>query len=107
MSALDSNRRLWGVIRQREGGGRVLHLTSRDRPDVSAADGFLLWRGDLMAGVDLDVDLIAEPSAAVLAGYAVHDAVATKANEVSVALTCPALAIGASFTLPAKLIRFT
>ncbi|MBW6523427.1 hypothetical protein KZ810_07940 [Sphingomonas sp. RHCKR47] len=148
---LPTNRQLYGIIRQRPGGGRVLRLTTQNAPDVSGADGALIWRGEIMAGAELDIDLLAEPSAvtlgtltltqkatvalvagvrrltittpaawkvdasqvltiaptAILTGYAVHDVVATKANEVSVALTCPALAVGASFTLPAKLIRFT
>ena len=149
--ALPTNRRLYAIIRKRAGGGRVLRLTTLDQPDMAGADGVLLWRGEIMGGAELDVDLLAEPSAVtlggislgqkatvalvagvrrlvistpaawnilpgqalmvaattVVAGYAVHDVVATRPDEISVALTCPALAIGASFTIPANLIRFT
>lgn len=149
--ALPTNRRLYAIIRKRAGGGRVLRLTTLDQPDMADADGVLLWRGEIMGGAELDVDLLAEPSAvtlggislgqkaavalvagvrrlviatpaawnilpgqalmvaptAAVAGYALHDVVATRENEISVALTCPALALGASFTIPAKLIRFT
>lgn len=148
---LPTNRRLYGIIRKRAGGGRILRLTTQERPDMAGADGALIWRGEIMAGADLDVDLLAEPSSVTLgavtltqkaavalvagvrrltiatpaawavkpgqalmmaptafvAGYAIHDAVVTKDNEISVAMTCPALALGASFTIPAKLIRFT
>lgn len=41
----------------------------------------------------------------LLAGYAVHNAVATSATQVDVAVTAPALAIGASFSLPCRLYR--
>jgi hypothetical protein len=150
-AALPQNRRLYAIIRKRAGGGRVLRLTTSEHPDMTDAHGALIWRGELMAGAELDIDLLAETSAvtlgavsltqkatvalvpgvrrltiatptawgvkagqvltiaptSVVAGYAVHDVVATAENEISVGLTCPALAIGASFTIPAKLIRFT
>lgn len=38
-------------------------------------------------------------------GYAVHDAIAVSATSINVGLTAPLLAIGASFSIPAKLFR--
>lgn len=111
----------------------------------------LLWRGEIMDGAELDIDLPGEPSSSVLgtvtiaemvtvgitagvrrvsvgipaawgvkagdalmlvpekaiAGYALHDVVAKSGTEILVGLTCPALVIGASYSLATKLIRFS
>lgn len=44
------------------------------------------------------------PTGRVL-GYAIHDAVAVSSTLISVTMTAPLLAIGASYSLPCKLIR--
>ncbi|MES3152947.1 hypothetical protein [Sphingomonas faeni] len=38
-------------------------------------------------------------------GYAIHDAIAVSSTSINVGLTAPLLAIGASFSIPAKLFR--
>jgi hypothetical protein len=48
--------------------------------------------------------LVALPSAA-LAGYAVHDVVAVSPTSLSIGLTAPLLAIGASFSIPCRIAR--
>lgn len=48
--------------------------------------------------------LMALPSAAI-PGYAVHDVVALSATSLSIGLTAPVLAIGASFSIPCRIAR--
>lgn len=55
-------------------------------------------------GVIVGDPLIALPST-VLAGYAVHDVVAVSATSLSIGITAPLLAIGASFTIPCRIAR--
>lgn len=38
---LPSNRQLYGIIRARPGGGRVLRLTTQNAPDVSGAHTYV------------------------------------------------------------------
>jgi len=55
-------------------------------------------------GVVTGDPLMALPSATI-AGYAVHDVVAVSPTTISVGLTAPLLAIGASFTIPLRIAR--
>lgn len=55
-------------------------------------------------GVVAGDPLIALPSTAV-AGYAVHDVVAVSATSLSIGITAPLLAIGASFSIPCRIAR--
>jgi len=55
-------------------------------------------------GVIAGDPLIALPSSAV-AGYAVHDVVAVSATSLSIGMTAPLLAIGASFSIPCRIAR--
>lgn len=55
-------------------------------------------------GVAVGQNLICFPNA-IPAGYATHDVVATAANTISVGLTAPLLAIGASYTITCRLVR--
>lgn len=55
-------------------------------------------------GVVAGDPLIALPSVAI-AGYAVHDVVAVSPISLSIGLTAPLLAIGASFTIPLRIAR--
>lgn len=55
-------------------------------------------------GVAPGQNLICFPNA-IPAGYATHDVVATAANTISVGLTAPLLAIGASYTITCRLVR--
>jgi hypothetical protein len=55
-------------------------------------------------GVVAGDPLVALPSAAV-AGYAVHDVVAVSATSLSIGITAPLLAIGASFSIPCRIAR--
>ncbi len=45
------------------------------------------------------------PTGALPAGYAIHNAVATAANQLTVYFTAPLLAIGASFSIPCRVMR--
>lgn len=49
--------------------------------------------------------LMAIPTAAVPAGYAVHDVIVTADNKLSIAVSVPALALGAVYSIPCKLHR--
>ncbi|MBD8549492.1 hypothetical protein [Sphingomonas sp. CFBP 8764] len=55
-------------------------------------------------GVVAGDPLIALPSITV-AGYAVHDVVAVSATSLSIGITAPLLAIGASFSIPCRIAR--
>ncbi len=55
-------------------------------------------------GVVAGDPLIALPSTAV-AGYAVHDVVAVSPTSLSIGITAPLLAIGASFSIPCRIAR--
>lgn len=55
-------------------------------------------------GVIAGDPLIALPSAAI-AGYAVHDVVAVSPTSLSIGITAPLLAIGASFSIPCRIAR--
>jgi len=55
-------------------------------------------------GVVAGDPLIALPSTAV-AGYVVHDVVAVSATSLSIGITAPLLAIGASFSIPCRIAR--
>lgn len=55
-------------------------------------------------GVVAGDPLIALPTAAVT-GYAVHDVVAVSATSLSIGITAPLLAIGASFSIPCRIAR--
>lgn len=55
-------------------------------------------------GVVAGDPLIALPSTA-MAGYAVHDVVAVSATSLSIGITAPLLAIGASFSIPCRIAR--
>lgn len=57
-----------------------------------------------ISGVVAGEPLLASPNIAMPAGYAVHTAIATAANTVQVTLSIPALAIGASYSIPCKII---
>lgn len=52
-------------------------------------------------------DPIALAPTKAIEGYAIHDAVAVSATAINVGLTAPLLAVGASFSIPCKLFRFT
>lgn len=55
-------------------------------------------------GVVAGDPLVALPTAAI-AGYAVHDVVAVSATSLSIGITAPLLAIGASFSIPCRIAR--
>ena len=55
-------------------------------------------------GVVAGDPLVALPSTA-LAGYAVHDVVAVSPTSLSIGITAPLLAIGASFSIPCRIAR--
>lgn len=55
-------------------------------------------------GVAVGQNLICIPQS-VPAGYATHDVTVTAANTISVGLTAPLLAIGASYTITCRLVR--
>lgn len=55
-------------------------------------------------GVVAGDPLIALPSTAI-AGYAVHDVVAASPTSLSIGITAPLLAIGASFSIPCRIAR--
>jgi hypothetical protein len=57
---------------------------------------------NVVAGQNLLLFPVSVPSG----GYATHDVIATAANIISVGLTAPLLAIGASYSIPARLARF-
>ena len=55
-------------------------------------------------GVIAGEPLVALPSTAIT-GYAIHDVVAVSATSLSIGLTAPLLAIGASFSIPCRIAR--
>lgn len=57
-----------------------------------------------VAGVLATDDLLLFPTAALPAGYAIHNVRAAAAGTVEVVLTAPLLAIGASFSIPCRLV---
>ena len=50
--------------------------------------------------------IVVAPTKAI-EGYAIHDAVVVSPTSINVGITAPLLAIGASFSIPAKLFRLT
>lgn len=56
-------------------------------------------------GVAVGQSFIAIPTAAVPAGYAIHDVIVTAANKLSIAVSVPALAIGSIYSIPCRLHR--
>ena len=59
-----------------------------------------------LTGVIAGEPLIIEPNAALPAGYGIFGAIATANNQVQVTLIAPLLAIGASYSIPCKIIAF-
>lgn len=57
-----------------------------------------------VAGVLKDDDILLFPTAALPAGYALHNAVATAAGTLVVTFTAPVLAIGASFSIGCRVV---
>lgn len=51
-------------------------------------------------------DPIVLASTKAIDGYAIHDAIAVSATSINVGISAPLLAIGASFSIPARLFRF-
>ncbi len=61
MTALPTNRRIYGVIKPGSAGKMVIALTASEKPNMKDAVGALIWRGDLMAG-DVSLDIVTDPS---------------------------------------------
>lgn len=55
-------------------------------------------------GVQKDEDILLFPTAALPAGYAIHNVVATAANTIVVTFSAPLLALGASFTIACRVV---
>jgi len=70
-------------------GTRRLTITTPTAWNVAAGQNLLLFPGAVPSG-----------------SYATHDVIATAANTISVGLTAPLLAIGASYSISGKLARF-
>lgn len=56
-------------------------------------------------GVKAGDNILLFPSGTLPAGYALHNAIATAANTLVVYFTAPLLAIGASFSIPCRIMR--
>lgn len=56
-------------------------------------------------GIKAGDNLLLFPTGALPAGYALHNAVATSATALIVYFTAPLLAIGASFSIPCRVMR--
>ncbi|MFC3579136.1 hypothetical protein [Sphingomonas hylomeconis] len=56
-------------------------------------------------GVKAGDNILLFPTGALPAGYALHNAIATAANTLVVYFTAPLLAIGASFSIPCRVMR--
>ncbi len=57
-----TNRRVYGVLEHGSAGKIVLRMTTTP-PPVSGAMGVLLWRGEILAGKDVSIDLVSNPRA--------------------------------------------
>jgi hypothetical protein len=56
-------------------------------------------------GVTTAQNLVVFPTAALPAGYAVHEVIATAANTIQIDLTVPVLSIAGSYSISARLVR--
>lgn len=69
---------------------------------INAGVRMLTFTG--VTGVLATDDLLLFPTSALPAGYAIHNVRASAAGTVEVVLTAPLLAIGASFSIPCRLV---
>lgn len=62
MTALPTNRRIYGILKLGAAGQLVLELNASEKPDLKNAMGVLIWRGQIMQGGQVEVDIVSDPS---------------------------------------------
>lgn len=60
--ALVNNARIYAVVKRAPNGRVVMALTRSEHPDMTDALGVLLWRGQIMDGASMEIDISSQPA---------------------------------------------